>query len=312
MAHDAKTRRHQPGCVAGVDALGQYLDLEGATGHAAQAGGQPQLVVVAGAGVQANHQRHVAQPRPQGIDIGQQIVGATLFAGLDQADDARMRNTLRLQRLYRGDAGVHRITVIGAAPTVQLAVLVFWSPWPEVLAPASELGLLVEVAVHQYRLRRCGPGRGDFEEKHRCAALEAHHLQPQPGHLLRLDPRRGVAHYRFYMAVLRPAGVEARGLGGNPDVFLEPLHDVAVPLRAGLCKSLCIVQETGREFLVQGSVHGDTLLDFRHPTKSGRPCRHPATAFTPVGKPAARNGRTPSHAGRWQPGPPPTVAMPHR
>jgi hypothetical protein len=97
LAHDAKARRHQARGVARVDALGQHLHLERAAGHAAQAGGEPQLVVVARAAVQANHQAHIAQACAQRVHIGQQVIRARLFAGLDQADDARVRRVLALR-----------------------------------------------------------------------------------------------------------------------------------------------------------------------------------------------------------------------
>ena len=48
-----------------------------ATRHdAAQAGGEPELVIVAGAAVEADHQADLAQPVFECIDIGQQVVRA--------------------------------------------------------------------------------------------------------------------------------------------------------------------------------------------------------------------------------------------
>ena len=86
---------------------------------------------------------------------------------------------LRLERLHGGDAGVDRVAVVGAAAAVELAVLVLGRPGPEVAAPAGELGLLVQVAVHQHGLRRGRLGRRDLEEQHRRAARQPHDLERQ-------------------------------------------------------------------------------------------------------------------------------------
>jgi hypothetical protein len=58
---------------------------------------------------------HVAQAGAQGVDVGQQVARAAFLAGLDQADDARVRHVLALERLHGGNAGVHRVAVVGAA-----------------------------------------------------------------------------------------------------------------------------------------------------------------------------------------------------
>ena len=174
LAHDAKARRHQPAGIARMNAFGQHLDFERARHHAAQAGGQPELVVVAGARVQADHQAHIAQPAAQRIHIGQQIVRAAFFAGLDQPNNARVRHLLAFQRLNGGDAGVGCVAVVSAAAAVELAVLVAGRPRAQVGAPAAELGLLVQVAIHQHRLRclaRHGrTGGRHFKKQHRRAA----------------------------------------------------------------------------------------------------------------------------------------------
>jgi hypothetical protein len=68
-----------------VNAFGQNFHFQSATGHAAQTGGEPQLIVVAGTTVKANDQAHVAQFVAHGIDIRQQVIGARFFAGFNQA-----------------------------------------------------------------------------------------------------------------------------------------------------------------------------------------------------------------------------------
>ena len=103
---------------------------------AAQAGGEPELVVVARAAVQANDQAHLAQAGAQCIDIRQQVIGAAFFARLDQAHDARMRHALSLQCLDAGNGRIHGIAVIGTAPAIQLAVVDHRGPRPQIGTPA--------------------------------------------------------------------------------------------------------------------------------------------------------------------------------
>ncbi|MNK28756.1 hypothetical protein D3C87_471400 [compost metagenome] len=259
LPHDAEARGHEARGVARVDAFGQHLDLERAAGHAAQRGREPQLVVVAGARIQADHQLDLAQARTQRVDVGQQVVGAAFLAGLDEADDARVRHALGLERLQRGHAGVHGVAVVGAAAAVEQAVLVLGRPRAEVVAPAGELGLLVEVAVHEHGLGHVRAGGRHFEEQHRRAAFEAHDLQLQALDLLRLDPGRGVAQHGLQVAVGRPVLVEAGRLGGNGDVVGELLDDVAVPSGGDIREGARRVERAGGHFTVQGGVHRGIL-----------------------------------------------------
>ena len=200
-----------------MDAFGQDLHLQHAAGHAAQAGGEPELVVVAGAAVQADHQAHVAQPGAQHVHVGQQVGRAALFAGFDQADDARVRHALRLERLDGRDAGVDRVAVVGATAAIQLAVINLGRPGAEVAAPAGELGLFVEVAVHQHRLARGGnrcavfPGaRRHLEEQHRraryaVAIVQPNDFQRQALDLLRAHPVGCVLQHPLQQAVRGPS-----------------------------------------------------------------------------------------------------------
>ena len=163
-----------------MNALGQDFDFQGATGHTAQAGCEPQLIVVACATVKANDQTHVAQFVAHGIDVGQQVIGARLFAGFNQANNARVRCVLIFERLNGGNAGISRITIVSTTASIQLAVFVLGCPWTQIVSPPTELGLFVEVAVHQngltraFRLRARG---GHFKIQHGCAAWQANNFQ---------------------------------------------------------------------------------------------------------------------------------------
>ncbi len=255
LAHDAKARRHQARGVARMDALGEDLDLEHAAGHAAQAGGEPELVVVAGAAVQADHQAHVAQARAQGIHIGQQVGRAAFFAGFDQTHDARVRRALRLERLDGGDAGVDRVAVVGAAATIELALHDLGRPGAEVAAPAGELGLFVQVAIHQHGLAR-GWLRGvarharrrgavfacagrHFKEQHRRArhpvgVVQAHDLQREALDLLRAHPVGRAVQHAVEQAMRGPVGIEGGRLGRHLDVAHQLGHDAARPGRVDM------------------------------------------------------------------------------
>ena len=196
-----------------MNAFSQNFNFQGATGHAAQAGGEPQLVVVACAAVQANDQTDIAQTGTQAVDVGQQIVRARFFAGFNQTHDAWMGCVLIFERLHGGNAGVGRVAIVGAAAAIQLALFVLGCPRAEVVAPTAELGLLVQVAVHQhgltgaFRLSACG---GNVEVQNRRAAWQANDFQGESRHLLRFNPFSCLAQHRVEVAIGFPVGIKGR------------------------------------------------------------------------------------------------------
>ena len=159
-----------------------------------------------------------------------------------------MGHLLAFERLDRGNPGIHRVAVVGAATAIELAVLVLGRPGPEVAAPAGEFGLFVQVPVHQYRLLAGGRGvggavrgacaGGHFKKQQRRAPIEPDHLQPQTFHLLGLDPAGSLARDGIQKAVRRPLGVEHRRLGRNADVLRQLGHDLLVPGSADLLERL--------------------------------------------------------------------------
>ena len=255
LSHDAETRWHQTRCVARVNALCEDFHFEGAARHAAQRGREPQLVVVAGARIQADHQADFAEPVFQCRHVGQQIVGAAFFAGFNQADDAGMGHALRLQGLHRRNAGVDRVAVVGTAASVQQAILVLGRPGAEVVAPAGELWLLVEMAVHQHGVGHGRTGGRHFEEQHRRTPFESNDFQCEAFYLLRFGPGGGVAQHGFQMAMGCPLGIKTRRLRGNGDVLGKLPDDVVVPLGCDLTQGTPGIKETIRHFAVQGCIH---------------------------------------------------------
>ena len=97
-ADDAEAGRHDAAGVAGVHAFGEHLDVQIADDRAAQRRRHPELVVVAAAGVEADHQARRADAVGQQIDVGGEIDRAALLAAFDEHDDARVGKTLLLQR----------------------------------------------------------------------------------------------------------------------------------------------------------------------------------------------------------------------
>ncbi len=143
-----------------------------------------------------------------------------------------------------GQRAEGRVTVVGAAASVQPVVLDHGLPGAEVVGPAAHLRLLVEVAVQQdgvfgiraFRTR-------DVHEDQRGAAFQANHLGRHAGKVLRLAPAENPLHRVVHVTVLGPLGVEMRRLVRNPDVFDEFGDDLVVPFFVD-------------EFLQGGLVHG--------------------------------------------------------
>src|SRR6218665_3519224 len=153
----------------------------------------------------------------------------TTPAAPDQAHDARVRQVLALEFLHCGNAGVAGVAGVGGAAAVEFAVFVFGRPGAEVAAPARELRLLVQMAVHQHAVGGPGLRCRYLEEQHRCAAFEAQEFPPQTFHPLRLDPGGGVAHHGVEQPLLGPVGRKHRGFGGDGNVVLELANDVVIP-----------------------------------------------------------------------------------
>ena len=89
-ARDAEARGHHAARVAGVHALGQHFDREDAVHQAAQRGRAPELLVVAAAGVEADHQvRSSESSLTSASRYAGRSSAAALLAALDEDRDAR-------------------------------------------------------------------------------------------------------------------------------------------------------------------------------------------------------------------------------
>ncbi len=117
----------------------------------------------------------------------------------------------RLGGLDREQGGERGVAVVGAAPAVEPIALDHRRPRPETVAPAGELGLLVEVAVEQHGAvgeRRVG-GR-DLAHDHRAAAGD-------PLHVDRADRRSAGPRTRSWISsTARPCGRGRPSRGRRP------------------------------------------------------------------------------------------------
>ena len=225
-SRDAKRRRDDAARVARMHALGQDLDAERSAGEAAQRRRRPEPLVVAAAGIEADHEVHGAHPRREQFEIGRQVVAAALLAGFDHADAARVRDALRLQRADGGQRCEQGVTVIGAAAPVELAVLQHRQPRAQTFAPARHFRLLVEVTVEQ---DRASARAGHVEVEHRRAAGQAHDLHGHAPHRLLACPGLGETNDLLDMAVFLPLRIEVRRFGRNADVLDELRDDRGIP-----------------------------------------------------------------------------------
>src|SRR5215469_11405634 len=216
----------------------QHAHGERAREHAAQRGGEPELLVVAAAAVEADDERGAADARRQMIDVVRQVVAARFLAGLDEDDAARMRHALVVQGGDGRERAEHRIAVIGTAAAVELVALDERRPRAIALEPADHLGLLVEMAVEEHGLLMGASGGAPrcrhLDEDDGRPALEPHDLEAGAGEAGELPPRpafkktNGVLH----IAVHRPVGVEGGRLVWDLDVLDEGRHHLVIPALA--------------------------------------------------------------------------------
>src|SRR5262249_12453963 len=116
--------------------------------------GAPQLIVVATPGVQADDQTGSAEARGVGVDIVRQIARTTLLRAFDQDDDPSVRLTVVLQSLHRGQCCEHGIAIVSSSTAIEPAIgIEVWRPWSQVVTPSYHGRLLVQVTVHQHRVR---------------------------------------------------------------------------------------------------------------------------------------------------------------
>ena len=237
-----KRRRHHATGIARMHTFSEHIDRERAVDQATQRGSDPQLIVIARAGIERDHQLHVAHARGECIEIKRQIITAAFLTGFDQADTARPRHTLIVQRDNGGERGEYRVAVIGAATAIQLAVLKQWCPRPKVGAPAGHLRLFVEVAVEQDGLVVAAfSGGRNVKKQHGCAIALAYHFHGQPRDILRGNPGARLLDGGIQKTMFGPVRVKARRLGRQLDVFDELRNNFAVPLGINIGNQLVVV-----------------------------------------------------------------------
>ena len=81
-----------------MDPFLEHPHGQGSRGQTAQRRGQPQLIVIAAAGIETDHQRWVAEPLGKVVHIVRQVVAARLLAGFDQDDATGVPDRLVAKR----------------------------------------------------------------------------------------------------------------------------------------------------------------------------------------------------------------------
>ena len=135
-----------------MHAFGQGGNGEGARHQPTQGGGDPELVIIAAAGIKTDDQARSADPILQGIDVVRQVEAATLFAGFDDDHAAGTGQPLQFQGLDCSERGKGSIAVVRPPAAVELAVPDHRLPRPEPFMPAFHGRLFVEVSVQQHCL----------------------------------------------------------------------------------------------------------------------------------------------------------------
>ena len=205
-----------------MNALVQHLDGQRARRQPAQRCRDPQPLVVAAAGIESYDEIDAAQTWCEHLKVCRKIVAAAFLARFDNADTAAMRRAFGIERANRRERREDRIAVVGAAASIQLAILDHRDPRPEAFAPARHFGLLVEMAIEEHRARVCDRMcRRYFEHENRRSSLQAHDFDRERANRLLAHPTLGQRDDVFNMAVGFPCGIEMRRLCGNANVIDE-------------------------------------------------------------------------------------------
>ena len=209
-----------------MNAFAEDFDAQVAGHDAAQRGGQPELLVIAAAGVEADDERGLADAAGEVLDVRGQVGRATLLAGFDQDDAAGVGRALLLQEAQRRERGEGRIAVVGAAAAVELVAFAHRFPGRKSRSPSAHLRLLVEMAIEQHRV---GAAAGDLHEDDRRALFQANDFQREARDGLLAAPALDERDRAVHVARLAPGGVVGRGFVGNADVVEQGRDDLGLP-----------------------------------------------------------------------------------
>ena len=226
LAQDEEGRGNHSAGIPGVHAFVEHVGAQHPADHAPERGRGPELVVVAGPGVEADHEVRTADHAREVLHVGREIRRAALFRKLHEQHHPGALFPFEAERLHGGERAVERVPVVGPAASVELVPLADRLPGAEAVAPAGHFRLLVEVAVHQDG--PVGLAR-TIEQEQRCPARDPPHVE--------LRPRRRVPLHEFpphperllHVAVGLPVGVEQHRNVRNGDVFGEGGEDLLLP-----------------------------------------------------------------------------------
>ena len=203
------------------------LDAQIADDRAAQRRRHPELVVVAAAAVEADHQPRRADPLREEIDVRGQIERAALLAALDDDDDARVRAALLLHRLDGGDGGEDGVAVVRAAAAVEL----LRRAAPESTGRGPSHPTMAGCLSRWPYIRTVDESSPSTSMKmHRRASFSSLRLRLQPCDLAALPPSRGrSATARSMWPFAFQSGSKSGRLVGDADVVAQRRQDAGLP-----------------------------------------------------------------------------------
>ena len=137
-----------------------------------------------------------------------------------------MWNLLLVQRANGEEGSENGIAIVRTATAIEPTVANDRRPGIETFHPSGELGLLVQMPVHQYGVI---DAPGHFDEEQRTAVGQAHDLDLHSGQRVLLAPALHQIGGPIHVAMLRPLRIEVHRLVRDADVIAQGRDDRFVP-----------------------------------------------------------------------------------
>ncbi len=226
LPRDPEARGDDPAGIAGVDSFPENLDAQSPHHDPPERRGTPELVVVPAPRIEADHEARGSDPVGERLDVGGEIVAATLLARLDQHDRARPGDLLIGQDGQGGERGKSGIPIVRPPAAVETGASQNRCPWPETGLPPRHLRLFVEVAVEEDRLFA---RTRDLDEDQGGSSGETHDLEVHSGERMVVAPPRDEVYGSLHFAPGGPFLVEMGGFVRDFDILHEGGNDRVVP-----------------------------------------------------------------------------------
>jgi len=231
LTGDHEAVRHDARRSSRVHTLREDVHPEVAVDDTTEGVGHPEPIVVAGPGVEADHQIRSADLLGIRREVSGQITTPAFLVRLDEDDDPRKRESLSSQDLESGDGCEGRIPVVSETATVELVALEHGVPCGQPFSPAVEWRLLVEMSVEEYR-----PGSfpREFHEDDGSTivallVLERELLDRETENGLRVRPVHEELDGAIHVTVFLPLRIEVRRHVLSPSELAERQKDRVLP-----------------------------------------------------------------------------------